>query len=91
MTLALIGRYHVVDATAEEEACAAGFVRVAVNAAGNLCSIVKGGTGGVAPAALLALLELGQKTGVELDRALMQALAIEAKAAGATASRGFLS
>jgi exosome complex RNA-binding protein Rrp42 (RNase PH superfamily) len=70
VTLAQVGKLHVVDPTAEEEACAKGHLLVAVNKAGAVCSVYKGGRGGVSPAAIVELLRLAQQKGTALIEAL---------------------
>ena len=73
-----VGKLHVVDPTAEEEACARGHLLVAVNKAGAVCSVYKGGRGGVSPAAIVELLRLAQQKGTALIDALDAKLASSA-------------
>jgi exosome complex component RRP42 len=75
VSLFQIGELHVVDASAEEEACARGHMLVAVNKAGSVCSVHKGGRGGVTPAVLVEMLRLAREKGVALVETLDNKLA----------------
>jgi exosome complex component RRP42 len=70
----------LVDASVAEEACACATVTVSVNAAGRVCSVHKGGAGGLAPAALFAALQAAHATAKTLHAAVESALAREREA-----------
>lgn len=65
----------VVDANPQEEACMSGRLYVAVNPSGGVCSMQKGGQGGLHPANLLDLLRRAQHLGVQIAQVLDDALA----------------
>jgi len=56
----------IVDATEQEECCIGGRLVVAVNAQGSVCCVIQDKSGGIAPAALLDMLRIAQKTSNEL-------------------------
>eukprot|EP00041_Stephanoeca_diplocostata_P040246 m.1638901 g.1638901 ORF g.1638901 m.1638901 type:complete len:286 (+) comp31988_c0_seq1:227-1084(+) len=63
VSLTQVGRVHVVDATAQEEACMGGRVFVTVNGLGHACAIHKDGSGSIAPTQLLDILRIAQQRG----------------------------
>ncbi len=60
LTFAQIDGHVIVDATPREEACAAGFIHVAVTPAGGVAALHKSGVGGTHPSLLLDLLARAQ-------------------------------
>lgn len=74
VSLTQIGDSHLVDATAEEEACMTGRLLVAINGMDNPCSLTKSGRAGVKPAALVEALRLAQRTGSALIKQLEEQL-----------------
>ena len=64
----------LVDASASEEECAVASVTVSVNAAGNVCSVHKGGSGGLAPTALFASLQAAHAVAKHLHSQVEEAL-----------------
>lgn len=75
VSLFQIGRLHVVDPSSHEEACARGHMLVAVNRDGRVCSVHKGGRGGVTPGVLVEMLRLARETGIAVVDALDRKLA----------------
>jgi exosome complex component RRP42 len=78
-----IGTNYVVDCLMEEEMCMTARVTVAVNKSGNICTLQKGGRGGLEPTYMLQMIQaackLGQQMILKLDEALAQEKAAEGK------------
>ena len=74
VTLSMIGSHVVVDASSEEEGCMRGRVVVAITPRGNICTVNKGGQGGLFPAMLMDMFKLARQTGKMLDDALVASL-----------------
>lgn len=89
VTLTKVGRYHVVDATAEEEACSDAQVMVGVNRNGDMCGMCKYGRGAINPALLAEMTKQARDTGMALIADLDVALKEEEKL-GANIRVGFL-
>lgn len=76
VTLTQVGDVHVVDATAEEEACMGGRMFVTVNGKGIACAIHKDGSGSVAPTQLLDILRIAQHRGASMIADLKSAITV---------------
>lgn len=77
-----IGDGFVVDATAQEAACASAKLHVAVNAKGQVVSIQKSGLGGIKPAVLTDMVQTAKRTAIQLIQSQDAALAAEIVARG---------
>lgn len=79
VTLTKIGSSFVVDATLEEELCMKARLTVGINKKGNICSMHKGGPGGVFPSSIEEMLQAARKVGLQLLSHLDQLLTFEEK------------
>jgi len=66
VTLTKIGSRHIVDATLEEELCINARLTIAINKKGNVCSIQKGGSGGLDPSLLHDMMLSAKKIGLSI-------------------------
>jgi len=66
VTLTKIGSRHIVDATLEEELCVNARLTIAINKKGNVCSIQKGGAGGLDPSLLHDMMSSAKKIGLAI-------------------------
>lgn len=66
VSLIKVGNHYIVDACLEEEACMAARITVGVNKKGSICGITKIGVGGISQIALLEMMEIAARKGVEL-------------------------
>ncbi|XP_067010285.2 exosome complex exonuclease RRP42 [Anabrus simplex] len=82
VTLCKIGDHCVVDPTAEEETCSAASIVISVSKNSLILSVFKTGVGSIHPQTLLETLTVGQPIGVDLNKALMNALEREEKQRG---------
>jgi len=53
-----IGNFFIVDATAEEEACATASLGICINRKGEVCGMLKMGHGSLTPATLAEMLKV---------------------------------
>ncbi|KAJ7569441.1 hypothetical protein O6H91_01G078100 [Diphasiastrum complanatum] len=65
VTISKVGRYHIVDATAEEESQVSSAVSVAVNSKGLICGLTKSGTAGLDPSILMDMISVGKRVGLK--------------------------
>jgi len=77
ITFTKIGPKYVVDASLEEELCMDVRITFAVNKAGNICTIQKGGQGGVDPKSLDEMLQAAGQMGKQILEKLDIALLLE--------------
>ncbi|CEO96085.1 Ribosomal RNA-processing protein 42 [Plasmodiophora brassicae] len=66
VSMTKIGRCFIADATVQEELCMSAQVSVAVNANGDICGLVKMGSGSLTPAALSDAIVCAKEIGVQL-------------------------
>ncbi|KAJ3090393.1 Exosome complex component RRP42 [Quaeritorhiza haematococci] len=66
LTLSKIGSHHILDATPLEEICTQARVVIAVNRKGTICSMQKGGHGGVDPSLLAQMIQSAKTMGPSL-------------------------
>jgi len=79
VTFCKIGSSYVVDATIEEELCVNVRLTIGVNKNGNICTVQKGGQGGLDPSSMYEMLNHSRKIGQQLLQKLDEALVTEQK------------
>eukprot|EP01112_Ceratiomyxa_fruticulosa_P006464 TRINITY_DN1726_c0_g2_i1.p1 TRINITY_DN1726_c0_g2~~TRINITY_DN1726_c0_g2_i1.p1 ORF type:complete len:310 (+),score=67.05 TRINITY_DN1726_c0_g2_i1:61-930(+) len=79
VTLTHINGYEIVDATIDEEQCMLGRITVAVNKNGELCSILKGGVGGLPVKSIDQMMMASIPIGLEIIKKMDEILRQEKK------------
>jgi exosome complex component RRP42 len=82
VTFNKIGNAYVVDASLQEELCMSSRLTVSIDRGGVVCSIQKGGSGGVNPSLLSEMLNTARRVGVEVINKMDQALKHEQQQSG---------
>eukprot|EP00053_Salpingoeca_punica_P022019 m.213727 g.213727 ORF g.213727 m.213727 type:complete len:293 (-) comp28740_c0_seq1:223-1101(-) len=77
VTMHKVGKVHLIDASAEEEACARGSVMIGVTPEGNTCLVQTSGVGGISMPSLMDMLQTAQKAGQALCSAVSALVAAE--------------
>lgn len=72
VTLCKVGHRHIVDATAEEEACCLARMVLAITRDGKVMAVRKDGSGSLDPESINEMIETGNKVGKQLHRSVLK-------------------